>query len=58
MPATSVADSRLPALRLAALVLLVILAISGWMAGDKATWLLETLPVMIALPLLAFTHRR
>ena len=58
MPATSAADSRLPALRLAALALLAILAISGWMAGDKATWLLETLPVMIALPLLAFTHRR
>ena len=41
MPATSAADSRLPALRLAALALLAILAISGWMAGDKATWLLE-----------------
>lgn len=38
--------------------MLAILAGSSLFAGDKATWLLETLPVMIALPLLVATHRR
>lgn len=37
---------------------LVLLALSGWRPYDRATWLMEVLPVMIALPLLAATRRR
>jgi putative membrane protein len=35
-----------------------LLLLSGWSPYDRATWLMEVLPVMIALPLLAATHRR
>jgi putative membrane protein len=38
--------------------LVVILIASGAAPFDRVTWVMETLPVMIALPLLAFTHRR
>ncbi len=40
----------------AALVALLIL--SGWRPFDRATWLMEVAPVMIALPILAGTWRR
>ncbi len=40
-----------------ALVLLA-LAISAWKPFDRLTWLMETLPVMLALPLMWTTHRR
>ena len=46
------------ALPLAALVLVIVLAISGWQPFDRPTWLMETAPVLIALPLLAATRRR
>jgi putative membrane protein len=38
--------------------LLVLLAVSAWGAHDLPTWLLETLPVMIVLPILWATKRR
>ena len=49
-------SSRLP-LILGLLVLLA-LAWSAWAPFDRLTWLLEVFPVLIALPLLAATHRR
>ena len=45
-------------LLLAACALLVLLVISGWAPYDRATWLMEVLPVMIALPVLALSYRR
>ena len=51
-------DPRTPALAAAALALLALLAASGWAPHDRATWLLEVLPVVVVLPLLAATHRR
>ncbi|GAB2180729.1 DUF2238 domain-containing protein [Denitratisoma sp. agr-D3] len=44
-----------PALLLA---LLAALVLSGWSPFDRPTWLMEVMPVMIALPLLALTRRR
>ena len=40
-----------------ALIVLLCLVISGIAPYDRATWLMETLPVMIALPLLVKTYR-
>lgn len=37
---------------------LVLLILSGWQPYDRATWLMEVAPVLIAMPLLALTHRR
>ncbi len=45
-------------LKSAALVLVILLVFTGMAAADKATWLMETLPVMIVVPLLWLTHRR
>lgn len=42
----------------AALALVVLLALSGWSPYDRATWLMEVAPVIIALPLLAATRAR
>lgn len=47
---------RLPVLLLWAT--LIALAVSGWRPYDRATWLLEVAPVLIALPLLIATRRR
>ena len=58
MSAISPSDPRRPVLLLASFLLLLILAVSFTMTGDRMTWLLETLPVMIALPLLWATHKR
>ena len=58
MSAISPSDPRRPALLLASFLMLLILAVSFTMTGDRMTWLLETLPVMIALPLLWTTHKR
>ena len=58
MSAISPSDPRRPALLLTSLLMLLILAVSFTMTGDRMTWLLETLPVMIALPLLWTTHKR
>ena len=51
-------DRRPPALAVAALVLIALLAWSGWQPYERETWVLETVPVMVVLPLLAATHRR
>ena len=42
----------------AALVLIGLLVLSGIHPYDRATWLMEVLPVIIALPLMAGTHKR
>ncbi len=50
--------SREKILILCGLLLIVIMAISYANAYDRATWLLEVAPVLIALPILALTYRR
>ncbi|MCA1926153.1 MAG: DUF2238 domain-containing protein [Thiobacillus sp.] len=44
--------------RVLATLTLAALAVSGIHAYDRLTWVLETLPVMVGLPLLLLTHRR
>jgi len=44
--------------RAALIAVLAALAVSGIAPYDRATWLLEVLPVLIAAPLLVATHRR
>lgn len=46
------------ALRLAGLGLAILLILSGWHPHDRLTWVLEIFPVLVALPLLAFTYPR
>ena len=46
------------AFRIGSALLLAALAWSGWRPYDRATWLMEVLPVLIALPLLWATRRR
>ncbi len=43
---------------LAALATLALLVLSGWRPYDRATWFLEVLPVMIALPVLWLSYGR
>jgi len=45
-------------LLLALLVLIVLLAISGWNPYDRLTWLMEVLPVIVLLPILWFSYKR
>jgi len=45
-------------LSLATLATVGLLAVSGWRPYDRATWLLEVLPVIIVLPVLWLTHER
>lgn len=42
---------------LATLSMCGLLVLSGWAPFDRATWLLEVMPVMIALPVLWMTYR-
>lgn len=42
---------------IAGIVLLVLMLLSGIRPYDQATWLMEVLPVMIVLPLLAFSYK-
>jgi putative membrane protein len=44
--------------RILLVLTLVALTVSGYQPHDRLTWILETLPVMIALPLLALTYGR
>lgn len=50
--------SREKILVLSGLLLIAVMMISFANAYDRATWLLEVAPVLIALPLLAATYRR
>jgi putative membrane protein len=45
-------------LSLGAAALLALLALSGWDPHDRATWVMEVAPVVVALPVLWFTYRR
>ncbi len=42
----------------AAVALVLLLVLSGWRPYDRPTWLMEVLPVMLALPVMAGTYRR
>lgn len=42
---------------LTAMLLTAVLIWSGWHPYDRGTWLLEVFPVILALPLMAFTYR-
>ncbi|MHB0925996.1 MAG: DUF2238 domain-containing protein [Gallionellaceae bacterium] len=50
--------SRTRSLALASVALLALLALSGVRPYDRATWLLEVFPVIIALPVMWATYRR
>ena len=54
-PCTSPPNSLLV---IAGLILAGLLALSGWQPYDRATWLMEVAPVMIALPALVATRQR
>lgn len=43
---------------IASVITLALLALSGWQPYDRATWIMETLPVMLVLPVLWGTARR
>src|SRR5512144_2977427 len=51
-------NSRTTLLVLAFAALVGLLAVSGAKPYDRGTWLLEVLPVIVALPVLGFTYRR
>ena len=40
------------------ILILITLIISGLNPYDRTTWLLEVFPVLIALPILIFTHKK
>lgn len=50
--------SRTRSLALASVALLALLALSGARPYDRATWLLEVFPIIIALPVIWATYRR
>jgi putative membrane protein len=43
---------------LSTLLLLALLAWSGWQPYDRPTWLLEVMPILVAVPVLWATYRR
>jgi putative membrane protein len=45
-------------LAIGSVLTLFLLAVSGWQPYDRATWIMETLPVMLVLPVLWGTARR
>jgi len=49
---------RSKVLTAALVVLLALLALSGWQPYDRPTWLLEIFPILIAIPILVATYRR
>lgn len=57
-PPAGMKTSRTKWLVIAAGLTVVLLAVSGWRPYDRLTWLLEVLPVLIALPVLWATYRR
>lgn len=52
------APSRGPFLLALAAGTVAMLAVTGWRPHDRLTWLMEVLPVIVALPLLWWTYRR
>lgn len=56
MPPRTSPSNRL--LVIAGLILAGLLTLSGWQPHDRATWLMEVAPVMIALPVLVATRQR
>lgn len=50
--------SRAYPLLLGAALTVVLLVWSGWQPYDRATWLMEVAPVLVALPLLCVTYKR
>ena len=52
------ASPRTKWLVLASVAALALLALSGWRPHDRATWLMEVAPAMIALPILWLTYQR
>ncbi|MCG6951550.1 MAG: DUF2238 domain-containing protein [Betaproteobacteria bacterium] len=55
---SSPAGPRGRTLAIGSVVLVALLALSGYRPYDRGTWLLEVLPVVIALPILWATYRR
>lgn len=51
-------NTHLNLLRLGGFILIALLVYSGLHPYDRLTWLMEVLPVLIALPLLFLTYRR
>lgn len=50
--------TRISPLAVMGLLLFAALVLSGWQPYDRATWLMEVAPVLIAVPLLAATRER
>ena len=51
-------DAQFRLLTVGSMITLILLAVSGWQPYDRATWIMETLPVMLVLPVLWGTARR
>jgi len=51
-------DTQARLLAIGSALTLVLLAVSAWQPYDRATWIMETLPVMLVLPVLWATARR
>jgi putative membrane protein len=49
---------RALALAMATAALLALLLVSGWQPYDRATWWMEVAPILIVLPILAFSWQR
>ena len=57
MTKTAIGTRMMPALGALLVLTLIALVISGVRPHDRVTWVLETLPVMIAIPILVVTRR-
>ena len=51
-------SNRSRSLAVSLVVILALLAWSGWQPYDRATWLMEVFPIFVAAPLLCTTYRR
>ena len=51
-------DAQFRLLTVGSMITLILLAVSGWQPYDRATWIMEALPVMLVLPVLWGTARR
>jgi putative membrane protein len=56
--AMSASSQRQPLLLALLAATIVALVVSGWRPYDRLTWLMEVLPVLVALPLLVVTRDR